>query len=80
MLFMSSTPVEHRHPQVRNWIVPLNRKYPLAELLGTLREAFPTGKLKGDNFVIFGGCPSPYKIRNLDSEHAAAGYLVTSST
>ncbi|MEW5306884.1 MAG: hypothetical protein WDW36_009321 [Sanguina aurantia] len=39
--------------EVRNWIVPLNRKYPLAELLGTLREAFPTGKLKGDNFVIF---------------------------
>jgi hypothetical protein len=28
-------------PQVRDWIVPANRRYPLSELLGTLRELYP---------------------------------------
>ncbi len=32
--------------QVRDWIVPTNRRYPLGELLGALREAFPYGKRK----------------------------------
>ncbi|KAG2436286.1 hypothetical protein HXX76_006597 [Chlamydomonas incerta] len=38
--------------EVRDWIVPTNRRYPLDELLGALREAFPYGKRKGDDFVV----------------------------
>ncbi len=32
--------------QVRDWIVPTNRRYPLDQLLGALREAFPYDKRK----------------------------------
>lgn len=39
-------------PQVRDWIVPTNRRYPLDMLLGTLRSAFPYGQRKGDDFVV----------------------------
>ncbi|EFJ46352.1 hypothetical protein VOLCADRAFT_105556, partial [Volvox carteri f. nagariensis] len=38
--------------EVRDWIVPTNRRYPLEQLLGVLREAFPYDKRKGDNFVV----------------------------
>ncbi|GIL77975.1 hypothetical protein Vretimale_7376 [Volvox reticuliferus] len=38
--------------EVRDWIVPTNRRYPLDQLLGALREAFPYDKRKGDNFVV----------------------------
>ncbi|GLC46808.1 hypothetical protein PLESTB_001801100 [Pleodorina starrii] len=38
--------------EVRDWIVPTNRRYPLDELLGALREAFPYDKRKGDDFVV----------------------------
>ncbi|KXZ48715.1 hypothetical protein GPECTOR_26g618 [Gonium pectorale] len=32
--------------EVRDWLVPTNRRYPMAELLGALREAFPYDKRK----------------------------------
>lgn len=38
--------------QVRDYIVPTNRRYPLDMLLGVLREAYPYGKRRGDNFVV----------------------------
>ena len=42
----------NRQPQVRDWIVPTNRRYPLAQLLGALRAAFPYATRKGDDFVV----------------------------
>lgn len=27
--------------QVRDWVVPINRRYPLADLMATLRELYP---------------------------------------
>ena len=39
-------------PQIRDWIVPTNRRHPLSELLGMLREHFPKAQAKGDNFVV----------------------------
>ncbi|GLI63461.1 hypothetical protein VaNZ11_006434 [Volvox africanus] len=38
--------------EVRDWIVPTNRRYPLDQLLGALRESFPYDKRKGDDFVV----------------------------
>ncbi len=35
---------------MRDWIVPTNRRYPLALLLGALSEAFPAAEAKA--FVI----------------------------
>ncbi|GFR46078.1 hypothetical protein Agub_g7545 [Astrephomene gubernaculifera] len=38
--------------EVRDWLVPTNRRYPLEQLMGALREAFPYDKRKGDDFVV----------------------------
>lgn len=38
--------------EVRDWIVPTNRRYPLALLLGALREAFPMAEDVRDDFVV----------------------------
>lgn len=32
--------------QVRNWIVPVNRRYPLEELMGRLRTHFPASLIE----------------------------------
>ena len=37
---------------MRSWIVPTNRRYPLAELLGALREMYPIEQRRGADFVI----------------------------
>eukprot|EP00955_Chlamydomonas_euryale_P095315 364930-Chlamydomonas_euryale.AAC.24 len=40
--------------QVRDWIVPVNRRYPLAELVSLLEEYYPmtTQHARGDRFVV----------------------------
>jgi adenine C2-methylase RlmN of 23S rRNA A2503 and tRNA A37 len=40
--------------EIRSWIVPTNRKYPLAELMGALAELYPLHDpgLKRDDFVV----------------------------
>ena len=38
-------------PQVRSWIVPVNRRHPLGELMAALRELYPLAQRKGDDFV-----------------------------
>ncbi|KAG2493191.1 hypothetical protein HYH03_008611 [Edaphochlamys debaryana] len=38
--------------EVRDYIVPTNRRYPLEQLLGALRAAFPYATRKGDDFVV----------------------------
>jgi 23S rRNA (adenine2503-C2)-methyltransferase len=35
-------------PQVRDWIVPTNRRHPIAELMSVLRDFFPVEKKKSD--------------------------------
>lgn len=37
--------------QVRSWIVPTNRRHPLPELMGALRELYPASQRRGDDFV-----------------------------
>ncbi len=34
--------------EVRDWIVPTNRRYPIHQLIGLLKERFPIEKAKGD--------------------------------
>lgn len=39
--------------QVRNWLMPINRKYNLATLMGALREEFPKKTGKSQRRVFF---------------------------
>ncbi|KAG1672219.1 hypothetical protein FOA52_002920 [Chlamydomonas sp. UWO 241] len=38
--------------EVRDWIVPVNRRYPLADLVALLEEYFPTASARGDRFIV----------------------------
>lgn len=38
--------------EIRDWIVPTNRRYPLAELMGALEELYPIQSAKSDDFVV----------------------------
>eukprot|EP00195_Chlamydomonas_chlamydogama_P015783 CAMPEP_0202908476 /NCGR_PEP_ID=MMETSP1392-20130828/46166_1 /ASSEMBLY_ACC=CAM_ASM_000868 /TAXON_ID=225041 /ORGANISM="Chlamydomonas chlamydogama, Strain SAG 11-48b" /LENGTH=164 /DNA_ID=CAMNT_0049597841 /DNA_START=1 /DNA_END=491 /DNA_ORIENTATION=- len=38
--------------EVRNWIVPVNRRYPLSELLGALAQLFPADSPEGRSVLI----------------------------
>ncbi|KAK4535141.1 hypothetical protein CDCA_CDCA04G1166 [Cyanidium caldarium] len=38
--------------EVRSWIMPINRKYPIAQLMETLREEYAQGHRRGDKVFI----------------------------
>lgn len=38
--------------EVRDWIVPTNRRHPISELMSLLKEHFPQSEARGDRFVV----------------------------